>query len=96
MAEDGSGLEEGGAGLGEGGAGLEEGGAGLAEGGAGLAEGGAGLREGGAGGSAGVLEAVGTDLLPVSFIGGTVMVEVTTAGPDVDGRVLTMTVPVDF
>lgn len=47
-------------------------------------------------GAVGGVDGVGTDLLPASFIGGTVMVEVTTAGPADDGTVLTMTVPVDF
>lgn len=61
-----------------------------------MVDGGAGLAEGGAEDCAGVVEEVGTGLFPASFIGGTVMVEVTTAGPVVDGRVLTMTVPVDF
>lgn len=87
----GVGLTEIGVGLAEGGEGLAGGGEGLTKGGAVLVEGGAGLAEGEE-----VVVEGGTGLLPASFIGGTVMVEVTTAGPAVDGRVLTMTVPVDF
>lgn len=71
---------------------MANGAADLAEGGASLAEGGAGLAEGGTGDCTGAVEG----LLPAGFIGGTVMVEVNTAGPADDGTVLTMTVPVDF
>lgn len=91
-----TGLAEGGAVLADVDAGLAEGEAGLADDGAGLAEGGAGLKIDEAEDCAGVVEEVEPGLLPESFIGGTVMVEVTTVGPDDDGRVFTMTVPVDF
>lgn len=82
--------------LAEGGAVLADVDAGLAEGEAGLAEGGAGLEIDEAEDCAGVVEEVEPGLLPESFIGGTVMVDVTTVGPDDDGRVFTMTVPLDF